>query len=190
MSDLPPKPDFAAIEAAVGKTPRRRTTVLALIGNLVHCWSNNESLFIYVMMLLMRTDLQTASIIFGTLNTTRARMDLIERLAKLNVSDPEVAKRLSDVVGQFNESTKIRNEFNHCMYGIDAEGEITHTSQMRIQESRSGKIGFGASRPMDEARIHELQAAIVQMTKLNRDIWDLLDVLRDHTRLRPSAAAE
>lgn len=60
---------------------------LTLIGNLVHCWSNNESLFIYILMLLMETDEATAAIVFATLNTTRARIDLIERLAKIKVGD-------------------------------------------------------------------------------------------------------
>jgi len=56
MSSLPPKPDFAAIEAAAPKGGGRRMVTLTLIGNLVHCWSNNESLFIYILMLLMETD--------------------------------------------------------------------------------------------------------------------------------------
>ena len=52
----PPKPDFAAIEAAAPKGTGRRMVTLTLIGNLVHCWSNNESLFIYILMLLLETD--------------------------------------------------------------------------------------------------------------------------------------
>ena len=49
---------------------------------------NNESLFIYVLMLLLRTD-QTAAValVFATLNTTRARLDLVQRLAKATITD-------------------------------------------------------------------------------------------------------
>ena len=49
-----------------------------------------ESLFIYILMLLMETDEATAAIVFATLNTTRARIDLIERLAKIKVGDKKV----------------------------------------------------------------------------------------------------
>ena len=45
------------------------------MGHLICSWSNNESLFIYVLMILLRTDEASAAVVFATLNTTRA--DLI-----------------------------------------------------------------------------------------------------------------
>ena len=64
----------------------------------------------------------------------------------------------------------MRDEFNHCMYVLDERGEITHTN--RMQEVK-GRLQLGVVRPMDDARIHELQNAIHSMTQLNRDIWGL-----------------
>src|SRR5262245_51692553 len=111
MSHLPPKPDFTAIEAAALKSGGRRTVTLTLIGNLVHCWSNNESLSIYILILLMNTDEPSAAIVFATLNTTRARIDLIERLAKIKITDKQVENRLDDIIERFSETTRTRNEF-------------------------------------------------------------------------------
>ncbi len=82
-SRLPPKPDFETLTAAAPASADRRTFVLALIGNLICSWSNNESLFIYVLMILLRTDEASAAVVFATLNTTRARLDLIQRMAKI-----------------------------------------------------------------------------------------------------------
>src|SRR5581483_11576909 len=65
VSQLPPKPDFAAIEAAAHSTADRRTFIMALIGNLVYAWANNESMFIYVLMVLMNTDEASAAIVFA-----------------------------------------------------------------------------------------------------------------------------
>lgn len=186
MSPLPPKPDFAAIEAAAPKGGGRRVVTLSLIGNLVHCWSNNESLFIYILMLLMETDEATAAIVFATLNTTRARIDLIERLAKIKVVDKQVEKRLEDIIERFNDSTRMRNEFNHCMYVLDERGEITHTNHMRVQEVK-GRLQLGIVRPMDDARIGELQESIRAMTRLNRDIWDFMGVLQEYIATRQRA---
>src|SRR5580704_6155873 len=104
-SQLPPKPDFEAIAAAAPSSADRRTLILALIGNLVSSWSNNESLFIYVLMLLMRTDQTSAALTFATLNTTRARLDLIQRLAKVTIRDKALDKTLAKIIEQFNEST-------------------------------------------------------------------------------------
>lgn len=52
----------------------------------------------------------------------------------------------------------MRNEFNHCMYVLDERGEITHTNHMRVQEVK-GRLQLGIVRPMDDARIRELQNA-------------------------------
>ena len=51
VSKLPPKPDFDMLAAAAPASADRRTFVLALMGNLICSWSNNESLFIYVLMI-------------------------------------------------------------------------------------------------------------------------------------------
>jgi uncharacterized tellurite resistance protein B-like protein len=179
VSQLPPKPDFAAIEAASHESVNRRTFILALIGNLVYSWSNNESMFIYVLMLLMKTDETSAAVVFATLNTTRARLDLVDRLAKINVRDKSVAKVLDRIVTKFNDLTKIRNEFNHCMYTVNDRGEITHTNSIRMHEVR-GQVQLGIVRKMDDKRINSMLEAIRSLTRLNRDIWDFLPVLQRH----------
>ncbi len=179
MSRLPPKPDFAAIEAAAHQSANRRTFILAVIGNLVYGWSNNESMFIYMLMLLMNTDEASAAIVFATLNTTRARLDLVERLAKIKIRDKAISKALEKIVTRFNELTRIRNEFNHCMYTVGEQGEITHTRSLRLQEVR-GQLQLGIVRNMDDARIKEMTDAIRNQTQLNRDIWDFLPRLQAH----------
>lgn len=178
---LPPMPDFEAIEAVATKSADHRTSILALIGNLVFSWSNNESLFIYMLMLLLRTDQASAAIVFATLNTTRARLDLIQRLAKIHLQDRDLDKALNKLIERFNECTRIRNEFNHCMYMVDERGEITHTHSIKIVETRK-RLQFGEVRPMDEQRIKEMTAATQELKKLNRDIWRFLPRLQDHLR--------
>jgi DNA-binding TFAR19-related protein (PDSD5 family) len=177
VSQLPPKPDFAAIEAAAHETADRRTFIMALIGNLVYSWANNESMFIHVLMVLMNTDETSAAVVFGSLNTTRARLDLVERLAKVKIQERNIHKGLERILSQFSELTKIRNEFNHCMYTLNERGEITHTHSIRMQQVR-GKFQLGVVRKMDDARIKEMLEAVRAMTKLNREIWDFLPRLQ------------
>jgi hypothetical protein len=185
-SELPPKPDFEAIAAAAPLSADRRTLILALIGNLVSSWSNNESLFIYVLMILLRTDQASAALTFATLNTTRARLDLIQRLAKITIRDKDLDKTLSRIIDRFNETTQIRNEFNHCMYIVDSGGQITHTQSMRIVQTRSS-VQFGEKKLMDDARLKTMVKATRDMTRINRDIWDFLPRLERHLR-SPDAA--
>lgn len=173
-SRLPTPPDFSAIEAAALASADRRSMILALIGNVVFSWSNNESMFIYVLMILLETDEVSAAVVFATLNTTRARLDLVQRLAKIKVRDPQIAHDLEDLVERFNAATRTRNEFNHSMYTLNEKGEITHTNSMRIHETRKGGLQLGLSRPMDDERVRDMVRAIEDMKTLNREMWAFL----------------
>ncbi|WP_311966969.1 hypothetical protein [Bradyrhizobium archetypum] len=187
VSKLPPKPDFDMLAAAAPASADRRTFILALMGNLICSWSNNESLFIYVLMILLRTDEASAAVVFATLNTTRARLDLIQRLAKIRVSDKALSKNLTTLIERFSESTKVRNELNHCMFIFDSSGAITHTQSMRLMETRSS-LRFGEIKALDESRLQEMLRTTNEMTKINREIWDLLPRLEAHVHgVQPKA---
>ncbi|HSP24786.1 MAG TPA: hypothetical protein VLQ65_06400 [Saliniramus sp.] len=187
-SRIPPKPDFAALEAAAVDTADTRTKILALIGQLVFGWSNNESMFIYLLMVLLETDEISAAIVFATLNTTRGRLDLVQRLAKAKIVEPTMLARLDDIVERFNRQTRVRNEFNHCMYSVDENGEITQTQSMKIEERR-GSLRFGTIKKMDDTRIARMNETISQMAVLNRDIWSLLPDLQSHMQARRNVIA-
>ena len=132
VSKLPPKPDFDVLAAAAPASAtgghRARPDREPICS-----WSNNESLFIYVLMILLRTDEASAAVVFATLNTTRARLDLIQRLTKIRVTDKALAKNLTALIERFSELTKVRNELNHCMFVFDRSGAITHTQSMRLR---------------------------------------------------------
>jgi hypothetical protein len=187
-TELPNKPDFEAIEAAAIDSADHRTMILALIGNLVFSWSNNESMFIYVLMILLETDEVSAAIVFATLNTTRARIDLVQRLAKAKIHDKDVAKGLERLIDRFNDCTRVRNEFNHCMYTVSERGEITHTHAMKIRES-GGRLVLGEIRAMDQARIRDLIKTVNNLKKLNRELWDFLPRLKGGIRQPAPASA-
>jgi hypothetical protein len=179
MSSLPPRPDFERLLASAPASADRRTFILALIGNVIFSWSNNESLFIYVLMILLDTDEPSAAITFATLNTTRARLELIQRLAKIKIKDKELESALDELVDRFNKTTQMRNEFNHCMYVVDSSGQITHTQSMRVVQTKTS-LKFGDMHPMDDARLKRMITATEEMTRINRDIWDYLPRLQAH----------
>jgi hypothetical protein len=178
-STLPSRPDFEAIEAVSHKSANRRTEILALIGNLVYSWSNNESMFIYVIMLLLNTDQAAATIVFASLNTTRARLDLVQRLASARITNRILAKRLDALIDRFNECTRIRNEFNHCSYTVNERGDITHMQVLRLQERR-GRLELGQIRKLDDARLKKMVDTINELRLLNRDLWAILPELEQN----------
>ena len=177
-TDLPDPPDFTTLDRKAAQGAKERTRTLALIGHLVFAWSNNESIFIYLLQILLRADFKGAAIVFVSLNTTRARMDLIRRLAKARVSDPELVKKVEKMIERFSECTKVRNDFNHCIYQLDEQGVITHTNVLRLKETKTD-VEFAELRPFDEKREREIQRTIRKLMMLNREIWEFLPVLQE-----------
>jgi hypothetical protein len=176
---LPKEPDFRSMDEAAPTTADKRTFLLALIGNLSFVWSNNESMFIYLTKVLLQTDEASAVIVFVSLTTARSRIELVERLAKAKVKDLTLLSDLNAVVARFNECTKVRNEFNHCMYAVDVSGALSATQSFRIRDV-DGAPTLERPKPIDEARIERLVATIEDMKAINRDIWTLLPRLQDH----------
>lgn len=178
MPQFPPTPDFSSLEALASTTAEQRTTVLALIGNLVFSWSNNESLLIYILAILLKTDDVSASIVFNTLNTSRARIELIQRLAHIKIQDGEIAAELRKLITRFNKASKLRNEFTHCLYSHGPSGEISHTQSMKLHEVK-GQLKWGEMKPMDKQRITQILRSIEDQKRLNRDIWAFLPRLQE-----------
>lgn len=178
---LPPRPDFDALEAAAECSSEQRLALLALIGDLNFTWSNNESMFIYVLMLLLDTNEMAAAVVFSTLNTTRARLDLVQRLAKINLRDRALRAELDAIVDAFSVSTRLRNDLSHATFVIGDAGEISHTQSMKLEEGK-GQLRFGRRRAIDQRRLDEIAAAIRGLYALNRRIWDVLPQLERSLR--------
>jgi hypothetical protein len=187
-SSLPQSPDFESMDAKGARSAGQRSQVLGLVGNLIFSWSNNESMFIYLLMLLLETDIDSATIVFITLNTTRARLDLIRRLAKSKLKDPRSIRKIERLIDRFNRCTKVRNEFNHCIYQLNEFAEITHTNSLKITESSKG-IQIADRKNMDEARIKEITNAIRRLKKLNKDIWAFLPQLEKQINAQKAAVS-
>lgn len=180
---LPQAPNFTAIEAAASASAGQRHDIVAHVGNLVFTWSNNESLFIYLLQVLLETDFEAAAITFVSLNTSRARLDLVRRLAKARVRDGETIRKLEKLIEQFNDCTKLRNELNHSIYELDSNGRITHSSELRITETKE-TIKLASRRAFDAARIRQIETTVKKLTKLNRDLWAFIPELERAVRMR------
>lgn len=180
-------PDFDVLERASLRPGEARSALFSLLDDLKFAWSNDESLFIYVLMLLLDTDEAAAAIVFATLNTTRARLDLVERLARIKVKDQAVRRELRDIVRKFSAITRLRNELYHATYVVDEAGEITHTQVMKLGE-RHGEMRFGARQPFDATREEQIVNAVKQLYQLNRRLWALLPQLaRDESDVSRAA---
>jgi hypothetical protein len=185
-SDLLSRPDFGAIDGAAGEATANGASLLTLTGQLAFCWSNNESLLIYTLKLLLGTDEPSAAIVFSTLNTTRARIYLVRRLATIKVAEREARAELERLIENLDQANRLRNEFMQATYAVNERGE-THTQVVEL-ESKNGRLRFFNERelderqPIDPARIAALVQACRDLRHLNREMLDFLPRLKKAVR--------
>lgn len=146
---------------------------LLLIGRLNYTWTNTESLLVHVIAGLARIDKETAVILFLTLNTMRARVDLVERLAKLERIPADQRQRILAATRRLVQLSAARNRYNHSIYAFDPESGHVRTILMRIAD-RKDEIRMGQSTDLDAAARAEIGVAITDLGQLNREFWSII----------------
>lgn len=146
---------------------------LLLVGRLNYAWTNTESLLIHLIAGLAKVDKETATVIFLTLNTTRARIDLVERLSKLDRVSAEERDPVLALTGRIQRQSALRNRYNHCIYAFDPENGNLHTILMRIAD-RKDTLKIGQSTPLNDAAAEDIETAISELTAINHGIWQVI----------------
>lgn len=146
--------------------------ILLLVGQLNYSWTNTESLLIYLIAGLAGVDKETAIVIFLTLNTPRARIDLVERLAKMQKIQSRQRSEILDVTRELSTQSKLRNKYNHCIYSFDPESGKGITQLMRIFESKD-EIKYGKIESLDDNEIEKIKDSISSLVSINKKIWDI-----------------
>lgn len=160
----------AGTGAGTGPGTGHLSALLLRVGALNYAWTNTESLLIHLIAGLAPVDKEAATIIFLTLNTTRARLDLVERLAKRPGIDTAERARILGLTGRLAREAPLRNRYNHCIYSFSPDGEISETISMRISD-RKDRILMARPEREDGARLAGIAASIDRLGALNRDIW-------------------
>ncbi|MFO8127690.1 hypothetical protein [Yoonia sp.] len=144
--------------------------ILLLVGRLNYTWTNTESLLLHLIAGLSGTTKDTAVVIFLTLNTTRARVDLVERLAKMPDRDPVERDSVLGLTRRLMKLSGARNRFNHCIYAFDPEGGPPKSILMRIAD-RKDMIRMGQTIDLDAAQIEKMRQSIADLAHINQEIW-------------------
>ncbi len=147
--------------------------LLMQVGRLNYTWTNTESLLIHLIAGLSKTDTEAALVIFLTLNTTRARVELVERLAKLDRFDAKLRKRILATTRDMMRQSALRNRYSHCIYSFDKEAGTARTILMRVAD-RKDKLKIGQTEEVDDQAIAGIQKAIEALQEVNRSIWSIV----------------
>lgn len=149
--------------------------LLTRVGYINYAWTNTESLLIHLLAGLVPTDKETATIMHLSLNTTKARIDLIERLTKReHAALPRAAlERIRALMKAMRRLSAIRNQLNHALYAFDPRAGTMRSIQMRIADRKTA-LRVGAEKPLTAASVGELDEVLADLRKVNTDIWALI----------------
>ncbi len=150
--------------------------LILLVGRLNYMWTNTESLLIHLIAGLTGASKDVSVIIFLTLNTTRARIDLVERLAKMDGRPPQIRDPILAHTQRLTKLSGIRNKYNHCIYSFDPESGNPKTILMRIAD-RKTDIKLGREDTVDDEALREIESVVQKLSAANRDIWKLIQDL-------------
>jgi hypothetical protein len=147
--------------------------ILLLIGQLNYTWTNTESLLIYLLAGLAQVDKETAIVIFLTLNTTRARIELVERFAKLRKTSPDCRREILAITGEMAIQAKLRNKYSHCIYSFNENGSSGQTQLMRIFDTKE-EIRYGKVEDINDQEVVRIKTCINDIATVNAKIWNFV----------------
>ncbi len=147
------------------------------IGGLVVSWANSESVFMAMMQALVSGGPHSATIIWHSLRTTQARMDLISKLAREQIKDAALLADIDKAIREFKGCTGKRNFFCHATYNYDDQMRLSTVHGITL--SQEGEPLRVETRHMDLALGNEIGQVIVDVAKLNRSLWELVSRIED-----------
>jgi hypothetical protein len=94
------------------------------IGMLIMGWANCETWLIHVLATLLQIEWHRARVIFYAFNSSRARVELIQRLGMIYLRHARDIRHLNKLLKGFKAVTKTRNMVCHSEYALDSRGVV------------------------------------------------------------------
>ena len=146
--------------------------VLLRVGRLNYAWSNTESLLIHLLAGLTGMRQNAAVVVFLSIPSTRGRIELAERLAKLRLAPGPQLTELLELTSRFAKLSTVRHRYNHSLWSFQDDGSVA-TILMRIADRRD-RIHMGRKQNLGSDEMAQLDDELARMSALNRSIWQFL----------------
>ena len=146
---------------------------LPLVGRMNHAWVNTEGLLIHLIAGLSKSDIETAAATFVTLRTSDARLDLVQRLARLDHTPSAQRDDVLAVITRLKKARKLRDRYSHCIYDFDPSAKISEAYLTKLGE-RTATLKPKPAEPVGQDDAKGVTAAIKTTQAINQSIWTLI----------------
>lgn len=146
---------------------------IMVIGQLIVNWANNESVFLAMLQnLLCSPTHHQAAIIWHSHKNTRARLQIIDALARDRISDQELLEDILRASGHFYTQTKIRNFYAHAIYLYDEDLALKGAQAFEISEKEP--VVSESNKVFNKATLNEMVHTSIQLSEHNRHLWQIV----------------
>lgn len=142
------------------------------VGTLIATWANTESLFCGLFQHAADLSRDNAAIIFFSLSSNYARMDMLRALVEANMTGPDQTTAI-ELIQRMKGPTRTRNDLAHCEYDLDVQ-----TLDYRGTYAFSREKKTTTHRPLDNGRINEITHAVQTLNTLNGELLRFIPRLR------------
>lgn len=142
--------------------------------NLLTIWANAESWFAGIGMTLLQVDAKRASVILGSFNSTRAKVDFVQRVAIMTLADARKIRHLNKLCREFKSVTEMRNRLAHSLYtfrdvkGSGPAGAFDSIEYRNYQRSDFDGTNSSTTRIIDRAFVNEIEHAARRAGQLTK----------------------
>jgi hypothetical protein len=148
-----------------------RERSLICIGRFIADWANCESSFSWIFSRVIGAEIIKSDIIWLSINSTAARMDLLRTLIKVEPKiAPATKAEIENCITEFRVVTELRNYYCHAIYTTADDMNLTSVDKWRLAKPSHADAVKGKTRPISDEHLRELCSAIDQCADINRHI--------------------
>lgn len=154
--------------------------ILLALGQLFVNWSNNESVFLAVLQNLLGSQThRQAAIVWFSHKNTRARLQLIEALARDAIADEELLSDILAASSKFYNLTKVRNFYAHATFQYSEDLQLVEAQSFEIIDDTD--VVKTIAKALSPATMNEIMDVTWRLTESNGVVWDIARRIGEHT---------
>jgi hypothetical protein len=153
---------------------------------LIISWCNCESWFVRVFTELLKVDSARADLVYYSINSTRARIEMVQNLAILCMKDVRNVRHLLKLCREFKSVTELRNRLSHGEYEIALyRSAVTGIISANYKAGSFDGTNAFVYRKVDKAFINEVKQAGRRASSLSSRLARFVALMSGRVLKRP-----